>query len=107
MMDFDSDDHRLIWAPGNRHPKTDGPHVWVQWKGTDVCLDFVCECGAYDHIDGFFIYRILCVACGRVYSLPETLPLVQLTKDEVAALERLGRPCTHVTEPDDPPQDGG
>jgi hypothetical protein len=56
------------------------PHVYIQWKGTDVCLDFHCECDAendddFGHFDGFFAYHIKCSRCGRVYKLPTQLEL--------------------------------
>lgn len=53
------------------------PSVYVQWKGTDVCLDFHCICGADEHVDGDFVYGIRCTACGRVYTMPDTLVLVE------------------------------
>jgi hypothetical protein len=47
----------------------------MQWKGTDVCLDFHCICGADEHVHGDFVYGIRCTACGRVYTMPDTLIL--------------------------------
>lgn len=44
-------------------------HGWIQWKGTDVCMDVHCECGSMTHIDGGFIYHIKCASCGRVYEV--------------------------------------
>jgi hypothetical protein len=35
-----------------------GSHGWIQWKGTDVCMDIHCECGTLSHIDGEFAYII-------------------------------------------------
>jgi len=35
-------------------------HVFIQWKGTNVCLDFHCECGAHGH---FNVYN-WSAACG-------------------------------------------
>lgn len=52
-------------------PSLDIPHKppfgWIQWKGTDVCMDFHCECGASQHIDAGFCYYVKCCECGRVY----------------------------------------
>jgi hypothetical protein len=44
--------------------------VYVQWKGTDVCLDFNCECGTGSHFDGYFLYALQCPGCGRKYDMP-------------------------------------
>jgi len=43
------------------------PFGWVQWKGTDVCLDIHCECGERTHYDGDFCYHIRCGNCGLIY----------------------------------------
>ena len=47
--------------------KHDYPHGWIQWKGTDVCMDLHCECGFRGHYDGDFCYHIKCPECGQVY----------------------------------------
>ncbi len=43
------------------------PHLWVQWKGTDVCCDIHCACGAHLHFDGAFLYHFTCGECGQKY----------------------------------------
>lgn len=58
------------------------PGAFIQWKGTDACLDLYCVCGSQDHFDGFFAYRWRCGACGRVYVLPDRLVLTPLDGDE-------------------------
>jgi hypothetical protein len=30
------------------------PHGWIQWKGTNVCMDVYCACGHHSHIDAKF-----------------------------------------------------
>jgi hypothetical protein len=45
--------------------------TFLQWKGTDVCLDFYCKCGNTFHLDEYFAYYIKCLACGRVYKMPD------------------------------------
>jgi hypothetical protein len=51
----------------------DAPHVFIQWKGTDACLDFQCECGAGGHFDGDFAYTLKCGECGQVWEMPQIL----------------------------------
>lgn len=46
-----------------------GTHAFVQWKGTDVCLDFYCDCGRHSHFDGYFCYAFKC-ECGQVWEMP-------------------------------------
>jgi hypothetical protein len=43
------------------------PHGWIQWKGTDVCMDVHCKCGAHTHVDDSSTYYIKCPACGTTY----------------------------------------
>lgn len=65
-------------------------NVFVQWKGTDACFDFGCECGANGHFDGFFAYSLRCGACGAVYAMPSTVYPRRLTDDEVASWPSAG-----------------
>lgn len=55
------------------HPftKPDGSDasMFIQWKGTDVCMDFSCPCGHFGHFDGGFAYAVRCPACGAVYEM--------------------------------------
>lgn len=50
--------------------------VFIQYKGTDICLDFHCPCndsGIPLHFDGYFAYALKCPACGTLYEMPTTL----------------------------------
>jgi hypothetical protein len=60
------------------------PHGWVQWKGTDVCMDIHCECGHHSHIDAEFAYHVKCPKCKAVYSCNGHIELIKL-KEEPAA----------------------
>lgn len=46
-----------------------GPHAFIQWKGTDVCMDCRCLCGQSFHVDGYFAYAVRCEHRGREYEL--------------------------------------
>jgi len=46
------------------------PYSFIQWKGTDFCMDFHCECGARCHFDGYFAYTVKCPHCGQGYEMP-------------------------------------
>ena len=56
----------------------DEPHAWLQWKGTDACLDFYCECGEHTHFDGMFAYHLQCGKCGSVYFLNGHIEIIKL-----------------------------
>lgn len=43
--------------------------MFIQWKGTTVCLDFHCVCGAHGHLDDSFAYFVECPACGQQYEM--------------------------------------
>lgn len=49
------------------------PFAFVQWKGTDVCMDFHCECGEHNHFDGYFAYVVKCAKCGQEWEMPTRL----------------------------------
>lgn len=53
--------------------KREETHVFIQWKGTDACFDFHCDCGAHMHIDAEFAYAVKCSACERVWQMPSIL----------------------------------
>lgn len=65
------------------HPQ-EGPRGWIQWKGTDVCMDVTCECGHQGHFDGDFFYFFECPACHKKYAVGQTVKLIPLTTDEAA-----------------------
>lgn len=43
--------------------------MFIQWKGTDVCMDFNCPCGTHGHYDGDFAYNLRCPGCGSTYEM--------------------------------------
>jgi len=62
------------------------PHGWIQWKGTDVCMDIHCECGKISHIDGDFVYYVKCPYCGTIYHCNGHIELIPIKEE----------PCHHV-----------
>ncbi len=68
-------------AAWDREEKFHGlPHGWVQWKGTDVCMDVHCECGAHLHVDAAFAYNVECPHCGRVFQCNGHIELIEIPK---------------------------
>jgi len=67
------------------------PHAWIQWKGTDVCMDVRCACGRSLHLDASFTYFIECphADCRRVYKVGAYVPLQEVPR-EVADRESNG-----------------
>jgi hypothetical protein len=57
-------------ADGFSHGETPKPSAFIQWKGTDVCMDFWCDCGAHCHFDGYFAHAVKCPHCDAVWEMP-------------------------------------
>lgn len=58
------------------------PHGWIQWKGTDVCMDVHCKCGQIVHVDGDFAYNVRCPYCKTIYMCNPHIELIELTEEE-------------------------
>lgn len=54
--------------------------LFIQWKGTDACFDFRCQCGYFAHVDGEFIYYLRCPRCRRVFQMPQDLAAHEVTE---------------------------
>lgn len=57
------------------------PHGWIQWNGTDVCMDIHCKCGELTHVDAEFCYYVKCIYCGTVYFCNGHIELIEVSKD--------------------------
>lgn len=55
------------------------PRTFVQWKGTDLCMDLMCPCGCDSHIDGMFAYYVECPSCHAIYEMPTQIPLKRVS----------------------------
>lgn len=103
-----SEFYKAVHAPEEEAFK-DKPYGWIQWKGTDVCIDMHCACGSHGHIDGMFSYHYECLFCGRKYALSAHLKLIELTPEQ-AKLVQDGGGCGFKNDPDvlsDDPITGG
>jgi hypothetical protein len=67
---------------GRDTPEPDS-YGWVQWKGTNVCMDTHCVCGHHGHIDAEFFYHYRCPECGRKFAVGQVVTLIELTPEEV------------------------
>lgn len=56
---------------------------FVQWKGTDVCMDATCPvCGHDGHIDSDFAYFLKCGACGALCEVGTHVPIFAIAPDD-------------------------
>ncbi len=63
------------------------PKIYIQWKGTDACLDLYCVCGEQWHMDEDFLYFVKCPYCGRVYETSCHIAMYELTLQEILQLD--------------------
>ena len=62
-------------------------HGWIQWKGTDACIDLHCKCGHLGHLDREFLYFYKCKACGAKYAVGQNVKLIPLDDEEARLVE--------------------
>lgn len=76
------------------------PGVGIQWKGTDICGDFHCKCGAHGHVDDYFCYYYRCSQCDALYALPHWIGLREVEGEHLELYNRLGYESVTRTDPD-------
>lgn len=84
-MSEQSNDSNRSWYDTvyeNDNPETPA-YGWIQWKGTDVCIDLRCICGTHGHIDGDFVYSVKCKDCGRKYAMGQNVKMIPLDTPEL------------------------
>lgn len=55
--------------------------AFIQWKGTDVCMDLHCpKCKTHNHYDGFFAYVVECSGCQTQYLMRPHAEFAELTE---------------------------
>jgi len=55
---------------------------FIQWKGTDICMDFNCKCGHQNHYDGRFAYYVQCAGCKQIYKLADSIEMEEVDRAE-------------------------
>lgn len=58
------------------------PSAFIQWKGTDVCMDCFCTCGKGFHLHGEFAYAVKCPYCQQVFEMSSVLEMRKLEDGE-------------------------
>lgn len=71
--------------------RPEGPNAFIQWKGTDVCMDAYCICGVSLHIDDDFAYFLKCLSCGRVYEVGVYVKLYEIAAEDATCEPRFER----------------
>lgn len=95
----DNDVHGKIWDLLQKETKVDGPHGWIQWKGTNVCMDTHCKCGYHGHLDDDFCYYYQCPKCNTIYAIGSHVKFVELNDAEMKEYT-LKHGCLKKDDPD-------
>ena len=53
----------------------DGPMAYLQSWRSEICMDIMCECGEWQHVDGEHIVFVQCKTCGKCYELDNHIKL--------------------------------
>ena len=56
------------------------PYASIQWKGTGVCMDVYCVCGAHLHVDDEFVYYVQCPHCLKMYQMDTYVAMSELSE---------------------------
>jgi len=86
-------DYLKIYSQDNPATPSSG---WIQWRGTDVCVDIHCKCGYSCHVDGKFFYYWKCPDCGQVHAIGQNIKLISLSEEQVENIR--GNPCVYIDE---------
>jgi len=76
-----------------------GTHTFVQWQGTNVCMDFHCKCGMHMHFDTDFLFFVQCCGCNTKYIMSSYVRAIEVPPelDEQVSKES----CLWTTEGED------
>jgi hypothetical protein len=89
-------------------PEGSDANMFIQWKGTEVCLDFHCPCGAHCHLDSGFAYFVQCPHCDSIFEMGTQVIAKRTTKTggEPKVMEPDEDMPTRVTSPGECPSCG-
>lgn len=72
--------------PPFARPAGSDASMFIQWKGTDACIDFTCgACNENCHFDGYFAHYLRC-PCGAVYEMGTQVIARRVTDESAAGL---------------------
>lgn len=60
---------------------------FIQWKATDLFMEFWCQCGAYNRYNGYFAYYVKCSGCGQVYEMDTKVKMKKVYGDNLNSLK--------------------
>ena len=57
--------------------------AFIQWKGTQVCMDCCCTCGHSFHVDDDFTYAVQCPKCERRFEMSSVIEMREMPVEEM------------------------
>lgn len=78
----------IVQRPFGYEAEAPKPEVFIQWKNTNACFDFWCECGHHGHYDGDFAYLIICGGCSEIWEMPWNLYPRKARRSDMTPLEQ-------------------
>lgn len=88
--------YESIYSQDNKEGENYG---WIQWKGTEVCIDIHCHCGHHGHFDGDFFYYYECPECKTKYAVGANIKLIPLNGEQIEyAKSGIGFKTTNINE---------
>ena len=54
---------------------------FIQWKCTDLYMEFGCDCGVHNTYSGLFAYFVKCKGCGQVYKMDSKVMMEKTDED--------------------------
>lgn len=80
--------YRSVFQHINTETELQEPYGLIQWKGTNVCIDLHCVCGAHMHADDEeFFYFVRCGKCKAAYAVGAYVKLVPLRPEDVSEVD--------------------
>jgi hypothetical protein len=76
-----SDFYREVYEKQDFKPVEKDSYGWIQWNGTNVCMDIHCICGHFGHFDGDFFYYFECPKCKRKFAVGSNIKMIELSPE--------------------------
>jgi hypothetical protein len=86
LMDY-SQHYKEVYSDNNE-VEAEEPFGYIQWKGTDVCMDLHCKCGHHGHVDDEFFYYYVCPKCKTTYAVGNKVKLIELNEENKEFVEK-------------------
>lgn len=60
--------------------------AWIQWKASEVFVDFSCKCGYGNCFNATFFYSVQCPDCKTIYHVNPNIELIEVKHHDGGSL---------------------